>query len=42
MHKTINGFFNYKFYGLNRFNDELFDKETDVLTILLLYYLLLE
>ena len=42
IHKTINGFFNYKFYGLNRFNDELFDKETDVLTILLLYYLLLE
>jgi hypothetical protein len=42
MHKTINGFFNYKFYGLNRFNDTLFDKKTDVLTILLLYYLLLE
>ena len=42
IHKTINGFFNYKFHGLNRFNDKLFDKETDVLTILLLYYLLLE
>lgn len=38
MHKRINGFFNYKFYGLNRFNDNLFDKETTVLTILLLYY----